>query len=265
MKQLHAVLVSAATSSLLTALFLHAPPAVNASAGGAGAQAQESCARENGDVNADGKIDLADPITILGHLFQGSPTELVPLCAPPAAPSGLPDTGQTKCFDDAGKEIPCDSATCPGQDAAYATGCPPEGRFTDNGDGTVTDHCTDLMWQKDTADTNGDGQVPDDKSDALLCCDALNYCENLSFAGHDDWRLPNVRELQSIVDYSSHDPAIAPVFKAVSSFYWSATSNVAASAFGPTFEWDVYFGDGGVGRVAKDGTQIYVRAVRNAP
>jgi hypothetical protein len=227
-------------------------------------QADEKCAAKNGDVNADGEINLTDAVTILGHLFLGSPTELVPLCSSFPAASGLPGTGQSKCYDQAGKETSCDSASCPGQDGVYATACPSEGRFVDNEDGTVTDTCTGLMWQKDTADTNGDGQVPDDRSDALPWCEALSYCENLSFAGHDDWRLPNVRDLQSIVDYGSQDPAIDPVFEAVSSFYWSATSNVAVSAFGPTFAWDVYFGDGGVGRVDKAGTQIYVRAVRTA-
>ena len=89
MKQLHVILVSAVISSLLTALFLHEPLAVNAGTGGVGAQALEPCAAENGDVNADGKIDLADPITILGHLFQGSPTELVRLCEGQAIVSSL--------------------------------------------------------------------------------------------------------------------------------------------------------------------------------
>ena len=50
-----------------------------------------------------------------------------------------------------------DSATCPGQDGFYQTGCAPDHRFVDNGDGTVTDNCTGLMWQKDTADVNVDG------------------------------------------------------------------------------------------------------------
>ena len=164
----------------------------------------EKCAAKNGDVNADGKVDLSDAVTILGNLFLGSPTELVPLCAPPPAPSGLLDTGQKACYGyDQNEvrwvEVPCDQAACAGQDGSYATGCPSEGRFLDNGDGTVTDNCTGLQWQKDTADANGDGQTPDDGSDALPWCGALAYCENLSFAWHEDWRLPNVRELQSIV------------------------------------------------------------------
>src|SRR5262245_3435173 len=77
-------------------------------------QAAEKCAAQNGDVNADGKIDLADPITILGHLFLGSPVELVSLCQAASGPAGLPDTGQTTCYDGRGFGISCGSATCPG-------------------------------------------------------------------------------------------------------------------------------------------------------
>ncbi|GAB5556848.1 MAG: hypothetical protein SchgKO_10610 [Schleiferiaceae bacterium] len=78
-------------------------------------------------------------------------------------------------------------------------------QFSDNGDGTITDSATGLMWQQ--AD---DGNTYDWQ-------DALDYAENLSLAGHSDWRLPNAKELQSIVDYSrspnsTSSPAIAPLF-----------------------------------------------------
>ena len=101
--------------------------------------------------------------------------------------SGLPATGQTKCYAINGNEIPCASDTCAGQNGLYATGCASEGRFVNNGNGTVTDNCTGLIWQKDSGN---DGNP-------LRWCSALAYCENLDFGGHDDWRLPNVRELQS--------------------------------------------------------------------
>ncbi len=77
--------------------------------------------------------------------------------------------------------------------------------YVDNGDGTVSDLSTGLMWQQ--AD---DGEARDWE-------DALAYAENLQLAGYDDWRLPNAKELQSIVDYSrspdeTDSPAIDPVF-----------------------------------------------------
>ena len=65
--------------------------------------------------------------------------------------------------------------------------------LTDNGDGTVTDEATGLMWQQDDSGAGMDWE------------DALAYAEGLTLAGHGDWRLPNVKELQSIVDYT-HSP-----------------------------------------------------------
>lgn len=103
-------------------------------------------------------------------------------------------------------------------------------RFIDNGDGTITDSATGLMWQ--TAD---DGVTRDWE-------EALSYAENLEYAGHDDWRLPSVKELQSIVDYTrspqtTSSPAIDPLFTCTEindpdgnpghyGFYWSATTHL---------------------------------------
>jgi len=132
-----------------------------------------------------------------------------------------------------------------GQDGFYQAGCPTAGRFTDNGDGTVTDNRTGLMWQKKTA------------LGTYMWQEALKYCENLSLAGHDDWRLPNVRELQSIVDYGRRNPSIDPVFGAVSSFYWSSSTYVHY----PPYAWIVSFHYGYVGGHDKTFGH-YVRAVR---
>jgi hypothetical protein len=63
--------------------------------------------------------------------------------------SVLPATGQTKCCDAVKNEIVnCTSADCPGRDGFYQAGCPTTGRFVDDGDGTVSDLCTGLLWQK---------------------------------------------------------------------------------------------------------------------
>ena len=169
-----------------------------ASAGDESAAPRTRSAKE-GDANADGSTDISDAVTILGNLFLGNPKELSPLCSSRANNPGLPDTSQVTCSDEEGLDIACDSAACHGQDGSYATGCESNERFVDNGDGTVTDNCTGLIWQKRTADTNGDGKIGG--GDAVDWCDALVYCESLSLAGHDDWRLPNVRELQSIVSF----------------------------------------------------------------
>jgi len=220
----------------------------------------------NGDVNGDGSIDITDAVYLLESLFLGGPAPKAIEC-PPTSGKGLPATGQTKCYGIEGWTVVfCDQAACPGQDGAYATGCPSEGRFVDNGDGTVTDTCTGLMWQKDTADVNGDGKIEwqdDPGADEPTWCDALAYCENLSFAGHDDWRLPNVRELESLVDYGRYRPAIDPVFSGVPSVYWSSTTfNVTSFIdYAYSVSHDVSTGV----FVESKKCQRFVRAVRNAP
>ncbi len=78
--------------------------------------------------------------------------------------------------------------------------------FVDNGDGTVTDTATGLMWQKS------------DSKKSMKWEEALKYAESLKLSGHDDWRLPNAKELQSIVDYArsvqtTGSAAINHVFK----------------------------------------------------
>jgi len=69
------------------------------------------------------------------------------------------------------------------------------GDFTDNGNGSVTDNNTGLMWQQ------GEGGQ-------MMWEDAITYCEGLSLAGFTDWRLPNKNELNSIIDYEKRLPAI---------------------------------------------------------
>ncbi len=124
--------------------------------------------------------------------------------------------------------------------------------YTDNNDGTVTDTSTGLMWQQSS-------------SSAVMTWEkALDYCEGLNFAGYTDWRLPTIKELRSMVDYSRYSPAINTTFfpNTVSSFYWSSTTytGYADSAFG------VNFYDGYAGNVNNDyflkNNDNYVRAVR---
>ena len=73
-----------------------------------------------------------------------------------------------------------------------------ENNFVDNNDQSVTDTATELMWQK----TNGEQSSGDYQ---FTWEEGMNYCENLSLAGYDDWRLPDIKELQSIVDYDPPD------------------------------------------------------------
>ena len=101
--------------------------------------------------------------------------------------------------------------------------------FVDNGDGTVTDIATGLMWSQD------------DNGEQIYWKEALAYAESATLAGYDDWRLPNIKELQSIADYSVDEIPVLNtnmfnltdvtnivdgiIEQANYPFYWSSTSN----------------------------------------
>jgi hypothetical protein len=168
--------------------------------------------------------------------------------------------------------------------------------FQDNGDGTISDLATGLMWTK--AD-NGSGI---DWQHAMAFAQTQN---NANYLGHNDWRLPNAKELQSLVDYTRSPgatdaanvgPAIGPLFSCTGivneagnadyPYYWTSTSAKANAAGAYCFAWYVAFGravDGngddlhGAGAVRFDAKAIgggppreeerglnYARLVRNA-
>jgi len=198
----------------------------------------------NGDVNGDRVIDVTDVICLLNYLFSGGaePIEIKgPPCDSCCLPSQILATGQTKCYS-GGAVYRCDSADFPGQDGYYQLGCSMDLRFVDNEDGTVTDTCTGFMWQQSTADTNNDGEITEE--DELHWPTALQYCDSLILCNdgtwttdeaeaadhggvkYDDWRLPNVRELLSIVDYGRNYPAVQPVFSTVLNCHWTSTTTL---------------------------------------
>ena len=90
-------------------------------------------------------------------------------------PRELPRTGQTTSYR-------------AGDDGDFEAGWP-GGRFRDNGDGTVTDFATGLMWVQDV------GADPGAPFNAAVNWDnAIDNCLALNYAGYDDWRLPNAKE-----------------------------------------------------------------------
>ena len=145
------------------------------------------------------------------------------------------------------------------QTTSYATGDDgdlqkgvawPDPRFTDNENGTVTDNLTGLMWAKDA---KADGSKTWE--------DALTYCNELSLGEYDDWRFPNVKELQSLIDYGNSDPALPSghPFSGVESYaYWSSTTVV----FSTDDAWLVFLYFGYVIHVNKDSNDLYVWPVR---
>ena len=112
------------------------------------------------------------------------------------------DTHQGVCYDNQTvMECPAEGEAFYGQDAQY-TGT--QASYTDNGDGTVTDNVTGLVWQQ-SPDTDGDGDI--DASDKISYANAESYCENLSYAGQTDWQLPTIKQLYSLIDFSGVDPS----------------------------------------------------------
>lgn len=105
----------------------------------------------------------------------------------PTVTFALPDTGQSKFYDNDGNEIsaPAAGEDFYGEDAQF-TGL--QMSYTDNGDGTVTDNNTGLMWQ----------QTPN--YNRMDYYDALDYVDTLNTGDYDDWRLPTIKELYSILN-----------------------------------------------------------------
>jgi hypothetical protein len=139
-------------------------------------------------------------------------------------------------------------------------------KYKNNGDGTFTDRNTQLVWEK----KDNRGGVHDVGnmylwSSSGTAADGSLFTTFLTtlntppcFAGHCDWRIPNIKELQSIVDYSKVEPATSVPGATAVSFYWSSTSDANT----PSFAWLVYFFNGFMGSDNKSFNLIHARAVQ---
>ena len=141
-----------------------------------------------------------------------------------------------------------------GDDGALQFGISwPTPRFSNNGDQTVTDNLTSLMW---TQDANAPGPSTCNPGAYMTWQGALNYaaCLNINnYLGHNDWRLPNKRELSSLLDHSQSGPSLPignPFINAKSDYYWSSTTS-------PNYKYNAYaylFDYGGEAYVGKTNT-----------
>ncbi len=119
-------------------------------------------------------------------------------------------------------------------------------RYTDNGDGTVTDNQHNLMWQKQ------------DDAIGRNWSEAAAYCSGLSLAGYNDWWLPSKDQLFSLVDRAFYPTIDTAYFlNTQSSNYWSSTTLVSNTSYA----WYVYFNNGGVYNYNKT-NNYYARCVR---
>lgn len=178
------------------------------------------------------------------------------------------DTGQDKCYDDNGQQVACPGAGSAfyGQDAQY-NGAQPD--FTENGDGTVTDNNTGLMWQK----------TPGAK---ITWEEASTNVSSLSLAGYTDWRLPTIKELYSLIDFrgvtgtsaSSSTPYIDTTYfdfnygdtsageRFIDAQYCSSTQYVSTTMNGNATIFGVNFADGRIKGYPKQNKTYYVMYVR---
>lgn len=132
----------------------------------------------------------------------------------------------------------CSAATC-NESIAHST---PNSRFTINNDGTITDNNTGLQWMRCTLGQQWDGETCTGTTTSYNWQNALTEAKNTTYAGFDDWYLPNIKELSSIVEVACFEPAINDnIFpNTASSIYWSSSprSQVSGDA------WFVDFQDG---------------------
>lgn len=127
---------------------------------------------------------------------------MIAAAATHASPFPVPDTGEITCYGEK-EAIDCPSVgeAFFGQDA-QVDGTPMD--FTDNGDGTVTDNVTGLMWVQ-TPDINNDGEI--NIADKMTYDEALAFAETLDVGGYDDWRIPDIKEMYSLMDFRGVDPS----------------------------------------------------------
>jgi hypothetical protein len=165
----------------------------------------------------------------------------------------LPQTGQTTCYDASGTIISCSGT---GQDGDINAGTPwPNPRLTYNSDQTVTDNLAGLIWVKDgklirdpgfdNDGTAGDGRVTWEH--------ALDYIKRLNqenHLGHNDWRLPNVIELESLINEKETRPLYwlnAQDFSIALDQYWSSST----TSSNPSAAWTVSMIDGNISSFSK--------------
>jgi hypothetical protein len=246
----------AAKEATMVKLLVPLAFAVTVTLAASGVVAQECC----GDCSGDGSVTVDEILTAVGFALDGCPivTPVATVTATASVTTGVEPTSTP--------------TSKPGPTE------PPGERFVDNGDGSITDMQTGLMWEK----KSDDGSVHDwdnayswsvtgAESDGTVFTVFVSTLNDQAFAGHSDWRVPTLQELGGIADYDVVDPAAALIFDdncelgceitecscTKSSFYWSSTdvANDANSA------WFADFSDGALDQKIKIGN-ARVRGVR---
>jgi len=159
-------------------------------------------------------------------------------------------TGQRNCYNEHGGIIDCQNT---GQDGEFKSGlyCH-KNRFTENAH-FITDNATGLTWLKNA-------NLFKDTVDWKTAFDLLSKMKKESTSGYNDWRLPNIVELESLIDSGRHSPALPSghPFIDVQPYYWSSTT----SMYDTNYAWVLYITDGAVGVGHKPLSEFYLWPVR---
>jgi hypothetical protein len=216
----------------------------------------------SGDATQD-DIRLGKKAWVAGTEVVGTAVEL-------GYPAPVPRTGQTAT-------VPIDTSALPLADGASQRGVPwPNPRFTDQGDGTVADNLSGLVWHRNgnlplTTGFDADGYIT--WSEAMTFVANLNNGDYGTGAdgncGHADWRLPNIREMHSLVDFRYSVPALGntagdgkwtngdPFTNVQSGLYWSSSTYAEVT----TAAWVVLLNVGDASGQAKT-TNLFAWPVR---
>ena len=173
------------------------------------ASAQDFC---EGNFDYDDDQDGTDAFTFktdFGRSSFGNP-------CPPDGPAPVPKTGQT-------------TSDAPGDDGDLQRGVAwPNPRFTNNGDGTITDNLTGLIWLRDAnCSLFNAPRTWDDALNIIVPQLEDGFCGLTDGSSPGDWRLPNIKELQSLIDFGERTPALPsghPFTNVDSANYWTSTT-----------------------------------------
>lgn len=233
-----------------------------------------------GDVNSSQTVTIADALSVLRRSIE-LPVNMTCSCGGDGiVVAGLLATGQNYCWPRNDYTVPVPFAPCQdtGEDGEYLKGASLQ--YVDNHDGTITDNNTGLMWEK----LYNDNSVQHDYNNySYLWEGAFKKADDLNaanFAGYSDWRVPNIRELDSIVVYNRPLLTVDPVFGTLcvdpqvdcvegqlqpcsctlDKDYWSSTTS-EKTATSQSQAWTVDFKTGDRATAAKN-VYNYVRVVR---
>lgn len=220
--------------------------------------------------DANGVLDKGETCDPQAQLFKGNTT-----CETLGYSGGALACTDTCQVDESGCTLapevvfPGDGYPNTPEEQALGINHGPALSYTDNGDGTFTDNNTQLMWEmkddlggvhdKDNTYTwTGDGFGGTAANGTLFTDFLVALNTEPCFAGHCDWRIPNIRELRSIVDYSKQTPSTSfPGLTALTT-YWSSTTNATSEER----VWVINFDGGNGGNNFKDEVGNHARAVR---